>query len=60
MSMQWNFQRRWPPEQSTTNPVFRVAVKGSDIVVTAPDTDYVMTYHKPTNSRQLLAKSFKR
>ncbi|MGH6824866.1 hypothetical protein [Methyloceanibacter sp.] len=60
LSMQWNFQRRWPPEQSTANPVFRVAVQGSDIVVTASDTDYVMTYHKPTNSPQLLAKNFPR
>ena len=60
LSMQWNFQRSWPPEQSTANPVFRVAVQGSDIVVTASDTDYVMTYHKPTNSRQLIAKSFPR
>ena len=60
MSMQWNFQRRWQPELSTTNPVFRVAVTGSDIVVTAPNTDYVMTYHKPANSPRLLAKSFPR
>ena len=60
MSMQWNFQRCWPTEQSTINPVFRVAVQGSDIVVTASDTDYVMIYHKPTNSRQLIAKSFPR
>ena len=60
MSMQWNFQRRWPTEQSTINPVFRVAVQGSDIVVTASETDYVITYHKPTNSRQLIAKNFPR
>jgi hypothetical protein len=60
MSMQWNFQRRWPAELSATTPVFRVAVRGSDIVVTAPDTDYVMTYHKPTNSPQLIAKNFPR
>ena len=60
MSMQWNFQRRWPPELSTSKPVFRVAVQGSDIVVTASDTDYMMTYHKPTNSRRLIAKTFPR
>ena len=60
MSMQWNFQRRWPPERSTTTPVFRVAVQGSEIVVTVSDTDYVMIYHKPTNSPQLIAKSFPR
>jgi hypothetical protein len=29
-------------------------------VVTASDTDYMMTYHKPTNSRQLIAKTFPR
>ena len=60
MSMQWNFQRRWPTEQSTINPVFRVAVQGSDIVITASGTDYVMIYHMPTNSPQLIAKSFSR
>ena len=60
MSMQWNFQRRWPTEQSTINPVFRVAVQGSDIVITASGTDYVMIYHMPTNSPQLIAKSFPR
>jgi hypothetical protein len=60
MSMQWNFQRRWPTEQSTINPVFRVAVQGSDIVITASGTEYVMIYHMPTNSRQLIAKSFPR
>ena len=59
-SMQWNFQRRWPTEQSTINPVFRVAVQGSDIVITASGTDYVMIYHMPTNSPQLIAKSFPR
>jgi hypothetical protein len=37
-----------------------VAVQGSEIVVTASDSDYVMTYHKPANSPQLLARSFPR
>ncbi len=60
MSMQWNFQRRWPPERSTTTPVFRVAVQGSEIVVTVSDTDYVMTYHNPENSPELLARSLPR
>ena len=49
-----------PPPRPTTIPVFRVAVQGSDIVVTASETDYVITYHKPTNSRQLIAKNFPR
>ena len=33
---------------------------GRDIVVTASDTDYTVTYHKPENSSQLLAKSYPR
>jgi len=37
-----------------------VAVQGSEIVVTASDSDYVITYHKPANSPQLLARSFPR
>ena len=40
--------------------MLRVAVQGSEIVVTASDSDYVMTYHKPANSPQLLARSFPR
>ena len=40
--------------------MLRVAVQGSEIVVTASDTDYVMTYYKPANSPQLLARSFPR
>ena len=58
LSMQWNTRR--PPPRPTTIPVLRVAVQGSEIVVTAPNTDYVMTYHKPANSPQLLARSFPR
>ena len=49
-----------PPARPTTIPVLRVAVQGSETVVTASDTDYVMTYHKPANSPQLLARSFPR
>ena len=49
-----------PPPRPTTIPVFRVAVQGAEIVVTASDTDYLMTYHKPVNSPQLLARSFPR
>ena len=49
-----------PSPRPTTIPVFRVAVQGSETVVTASDTDYVMTYHKPANSPQLLARSFPR
>ena len=37
-----------------------MAVQGREIVVSASDTDYVMTYHKPANSPQLLARSFPR
>lgn len=40
--------------------MLRVAVQGSEIVVTASDSDYVITYHKPANSPQLLARSFPR
>ena len=49
-----------PPPRPTTSPVLRVAVQGREIVVTASDSDYVMTYHKPANSPQLLARSFPR
>ena len=43
-----------------TTPVLRVQVQGDEIAVTASGTDYVMTYHKPANSPQLLAKRFPR
>ncbi len=49
-----------PPPQPTSNPLLRVAVKGNEIVVTASESDYVMTYHKPADSPQLLAKTFPR
>jgi len=49
-----------PPPRPTISPVLRVTLQGSEIVVTATDSDYVMTYHKPANSPQLLARSFPR
>jgi hypothetical protein len=58
--MQRNFRSPRPRERPPITPVLRVAVQGSEIVVTASDTDYVMTYHKPVNSPQLLARSFPR
>jgi hypothetical protein len=58
LSMQRN--KRRPPTRPPNTPVLRVAVQGSEILVTASDTDYAMTYYKPTNSPQLLAKSFPR
>ena len=51
--------KRQPPERLAI-PVLRVAVRGSEIVITASDTDYAMTYHKPARSPQLLARSFPR
>ena len=58
--MQRNFRSPRSPERPPITPVLRVAVQGSEIVVTASDTDYVMTYYKPANSPQLLARSFPR
>ena len=58
LSVQWNPQKRRPPERPPTTPVLRVEVQGGEIVVTASDTDYVVTYHKPANSPQLLARKF--
>jgi hypothetical protein len=60
LSVQWNPQKRRPPERPPTTPVLRVEVQGGEIVVTASDTDYVVTYHKPANSPQLLARKFPR
>jgi hypothetical protein len=61
LSVQWNPQKRRPPDRPPTTPVLRVAVQGSEIVVSASGTDdYVVKYHKPTNSSQLLARSFPR
>jgi hypothetical protein len=57
--MPWNNRRR--PARPTNTPVIRVVVQGSEIVVSASGTDhYVVKYHKPANSPQLLARSFPR
>ena len=58
--MQRNFRSPRPPKRPPITPVLRVAVQGSEMVVTASDTDYVMTYYKPANSPELLARSFPR
>jgi hypothetical protein len=59
LSMHWNNCR--PPARPPNTPVLRVAVQGSEIVVSALGTDdYVVKYHKPANSPQLLARSFPR
>jgi hypothetical protein len=60
LSVQWNPQKRLPRERPLTTPMLRVEVQGGEIVVTASDTDYVVTYHKPANSPQLQAKSYSR
>jgi hypothetical protein len=57
--MLWN--KRRPPARPTNTPVLRVAVQGSEIVVSASGTDqYVVRYHKPPKSPQLLARNFPR
>jgi hypothetical protein len=53
-------QKRLPLERPPTTPMLRAEVQGGEIVVTASDIDYVVTYHKPANSPQLLAKSYSR
>lgn len=59
LSMQWN--KRRPPARPPTTPVLRVAVQGSEILVSASGSDYyVVKYHKPANSPQLLVRSFPR
>ena len=40
--------------------MLRVEVQGSEIVVIASDTDYRVTYRKPANTPQLIAKSYPR
>ena len=39
-----------PAARKAGLPVLRVDVQGSEIVITASDSDYMMTYHKPANS----------
>ena len=52
-------QKRQPPKRLAI-PVLRVDVQGSELVITASDSNYVMTYHKPAYSPKLLAKTFPR
>lgn len=52
---QWTAQKCQLPE-SLAIPILRIAVRGSEIVITASDSDYMMTYHKAANSPRLLAK----
>ena len=59
LTHQFNVQSR-QPQRPPTIPVLRVQVQGGQIVVTALGTDYVVTYHKPANSPQLVARSFPR
>ena len=59
LHVHWTTQKCQLPERLAI-PILRVAVRGSEIVVTASDADYAMTYHKPASSRQLLARSFPR
>ena len=56
---QWTPQKCQLPERLAI-PVLRIAVRGSEIVITASDTDYAMTYHKSASSPELLARSFPR
>jgi len=45
----WTAQKGQLPERLAI-PVLRVAVRGREIVITASDADYAMTYHKPASS----------
>jgi hypothetical protein len=54
------FSSRQPPPRRTAIPVLRVELHGAEIVVTASDADYVVRYHKPEGSPQLIAKSYPR
>jgi hypothetical protein len=59
LSRQWD--KRRPLARPTITPVLRVAVQGSEIIVSASGTDYyVVKYHKPANSPQLLVRTFPR
>ncbi len=40
--------------------MLRATVQGSEIVITAPDSDYVITYYLPAGSLKLRAGSFPR
>jgi hypothetical protein len=41
----------------TEPPVLRIEVRDDEIIVTLPDTDYRVVYHKPAREPQLIAKS---
>ena len=45
----WTAQKCQLPERLAI-PVLRIAVRGSEIVITASDTDYAMTYHRSASS----------
>jgi hypothetical protein len=49
-------------EEAMTEPWgnLRLDVVDDEIIVTLPFTDYTVTYYKPANSPQLLAKNFPR
>jgi hypothetical protein len=49
-----------PPPRPITHPALRVAVQGREIVVTASNSNYVMTYYLPADSLKLLARRFPR
>jgi hypothetical protein len=46
------------PELAMTESwgALRVEVRDDEIIITLPGTSYMVTYHKPANSPQLLAK----
>ena len=41
-----------------TQTELRIDVRQGEIIVTLPGTRYAVTYYKPANSAQLLAKNF--
>jgi hypothetical protein len=52
------YPSRQPPPRSTAIPVLRLELHGAEIVVTASDADYAVTYHKPDGSPQIIARSY--
>jgi hypothetical protein len=54
------YPSKYTPPRPAVVPSLRVAVQGGEIVVTASDSDYVITYYKEAGSSRLLAKSFPR
>ncbi len=49
-----------PPPRSAVVPTLRVDVLGADIIITATDTDYAVTYRKPESSHPLIARTYSR